>query len=629
MHIAYQLTRADYLKFQLGHQLTSRWAHAAILGLVAVIAAFQYEPADGAGALIAIPILWMVAWAAQLACICIGVFLIRSPSMFEPQTAAITQDAFVAESAAGTGTHALRTLVRVVERMECVAIYVASHMAYIIPYRAFESPAQRSDFVAALSGAVAESKVRQLVIDDDPQPGVDKLPLWHWMLKGLTAAWRVPQVAGKVLEPGQFLLIVAAWMMVAVAVGRLEVPGPAGFDERIWLASYWTMAAAAVLAWLLHRTAPDKTSGADVPRWLALWLLGSFPACLVALGYGAAMQREWLPATPPWEWGVVAVATAWSVGAAYAAARASLAAWRASLLAAGVMLIAVGHVAVFDGNPWYSVAPRGDERPKFELSQTTFEEQQAASQRAFGGIASQRPGVRDLYVVVFAPYADEDVFLRESTMVAKLMEERFDAQGRTIHLVNHATTSASHPWATPENLRRAIDAVAAKMDKQEDILLVYFTSHGARNGRLSTSHWPLKVGRIDPIVVGTALGSAGIRNRIIAVSACFSGTWIAPLASDGALVMTASDENNTSYGCGRRSELTFFGRAVFHEGLRATHSFEKAFAGAVPTIRQREEEAGKDDGFSNPQIRMGSAIRKPLEELQERLEREAGASKGS
>ena len=80
--------------------------------------------------------------------------------------------------------------------------------------------------------------------------------------------------------------------------------------------------------------------------------------------------------------------------------------------------------------------------------------------------------------------------------------------------------------------------------------------------------------------------------------------WIEPLATDSTLIMTAADATHTSYGCGRLSELTFFGRAVFHEQLRQTHSFTEAFAKAVPLIQQREVEAGKSDGFSNPQIRV-------------------------
>ena len=93
------------------------------------------------------------------------------------------------------------------------------------------------------------------------------------------------------------------------------------------------------------------------------------------------------------------------------------------------------------------------------------------------------------------------------------------------------------------------------------------------------------------------------------------------MGSDTTLVMTAADADHTSYGCGRLSELTFFGRAVFDEQLRKTHSFEQAFAAAVPLIRQREDAAGKRDGFSNPQISVGEKIRPVLQALEERLGR--------
>jgi hypothetical protein len=90
--------------------------------------------------------------------------------------------------------------------------------------------------------------------------------------------------------------------------------------------------------------------------------------------------------------------------------------------------------------------------------------------------------------------------------------------------------------------------------------------------------------------------------------------------------MTAADATHTSYGCGRLSELTFFGRALFDEQLRRSHSFEQAFADAVPVIRQREIDAGKPDGFSNPQIRMGAGIAPVLQALATRLDAAKGGT---
>jgi hypothetical protein len=65
---------------------------------------------------------------------------------------------------------------------------------------------------------------------------------------------------------------------------------------------------------------------------------------------------------------------------------------------------------------------------------------------------------------------------------------------------------------------------------------------------------------------------------------------------------------------------------MFDEQLRSTHSFEEAFAAAVPVIRRREEEAGKPDGFSNPQISVGAKIKPVLDALAKRLDGAAPAA---
>ncbi len=205
-------------------------------------------------------------------------------------------------------------------------------------------------------------------------------------------------------------------------------------------------------------------------------------------------------------------------------------------------------------------------------------------------------------------------------MVSEVLAKNFDADGRILHLLNHVATVRSHPWATVLNLQRGIDALAARMDIDKDILVVYLTSHGGNDFKLAASHWPLDVEPLTPALLRAALDKAGIRHRVIAVSACYSGGWVDVLANEDTLIMTAADSTHTSYGCGHRSELTFFGRALFDEQLRKTHSFETAFAQAVPLIKQREIDAGKDDGFSNPQIKVGKQIATALQQLEQRLD---------
>ena len=299
---------------------------------------------------------------------------------------------------------------------------------------------------------------------------------------------------------------------------------------------------------------------------------------------------------------------------------------RAVACAVVVAAIAVG-LFVLPQQFWYptpapkppvSAANEEDDVP-LKLTQETMELQPRLLASALDALKPQRPGVIDVYAITFAPYASQDVFMRESALVAGVMAQRFDAAGRTIQLVNNKATATQLPWATPLNLQRAIERIGQRMDRNEDVLFIHLTSHGGADGRLAADFDPMTVANVTPQALRQWLDDAGIRNRVISISACFSGSWIAPLAGDGTLVMTAADADHTSYGCGSRSELTFFGRAMYDDELRHTWSFEQAHAAARKLIEQREHEAGKTDGYSNPQIRVGAGIRQRLARLEAQL----------
>jgi len=449
-------------------------------------------------------------------------------------------------------------------------------------------------------------------------PMQDTVPFTRWLREGLRAGVLLPARVEGQPRPWHLVALLVLLTAVELGLGRLEVSGPAGFSFRAWLAPWWATAALVLLAWAMF---PGQ-----VARWFTLWTAALLLPTTASLLLGIAQSRSALPPVLKTEWAGWAVYLAlwaWTVAIGVQLARGLHArGWRPAALALALVLLLGSTAWIFPERPWYpdeSLA-QGEEAPRLQLSQETFEAQQAAWDQAVAGLAAQRPGVVDVYGLVFAPYAEEDVFLRESTLVAGVLAERFDAAGRVLHLVNHATTATSHPWATPLNLERAVQALAGRMDPGEDLLVVYLTSHGASDHKLAASHGPLAVGPVSPGELRVALDKAGVRHRVIAVSACYSGGWVAPLANEHTLVMTAADATHTSYGCGKLSELTFFGRALFDEQLRKTHSFEQAFAAAVPVIAQREQEAGKSDGFSNPQISVGEAIRPLLRQLEQRLQ---------
>lgn len=484
-----------------------------------------------------------------------------------------------------------------------------------------------------------------------PVRASERLSLWGWMREGLRAAvFRSPRTAAARPTPLQLLILSLLGGGLLLAAQRLHVQGPAQFNLRGWLAPMWSSLVLLWLAWWAiapaHGVRADSAASlteTDVTGptgGLAAWYVLSVwtPLAPVLVLYG-------LTATPVhwhdlWDgqvaaivfWMAYGVLTLWSLAALVVVTARFIRSLARTALFASAMVLVIGlGMWQFQDPPWMPDArdiadaasaddARIPEPVHLALTQAMFEDQQALWLRQVQALAPQRPGVVDVYGLVFAPYADENVFRRESSMVSALLQERFDAQGRVLHLLNHAETAATHPWATPENLQRAVAALAARMDPEQDVLVVYLTSHGARDHALAASHWPLQVAPTTPGMLRAALDAAHIRHRVIAVSACFSGGWIEPLATDGTLIMTAADATHTSYGCGKLSELTFFGRAVFHEQLRQTHSFSEAFSKAVPIIQQREIEAGKTDGFSNPQMRVGPGIVPVLSMLEERLQ---------
>ena len=460
-----------------------------------------------------------------------------------------------------------------------------------------------------------------------------RLTFAEWLREGLRAGLLLrPRVGGSEPSPLQVAGLVLLGALVDIALGRFEVAGPATFDVRGCLAPWWSTAAVLFIAWWgLPRRDEHVQQPSGLASWFALWMGAVIVPNLVAQLLGIAQSHQALPGVledVEWAgWALYGAMWLWTVAAVVRLFQHFDVPAR-RLVSMGALMVGVFALSTwqFPDRPWQPVIAQGAEEPKakMELSQAVFEAQQATLQRSLQGLAPHREGVVDVYAIVFSPYAGEEVFMRESTMVSQMIAERFDAQDHVIHLANNANTAANIAWATPENLERAIDAVAAKMDRENDVLVVYLTSHGARDFKLAATNPPLDVEPVSPGDLRRALDKAGIRNRVVAVSACYSGGWVGPLASETTLVMTAADADHTSYGCGSLSELTFFGRAVFDEELRKTHSFEQAFKRAVPVIKQREIEGKKEDGFSNPQISVGDRIRPVLHELEQRLDSKPG-----
>jgi hypothetical protein len=154
------------------------------------------------------------------------------------------------------------------------------------------------------------------------------------------------------------------------------------------------------------------------------------------------------------------------------------------------------------------------------------------------------------------------------------------------------------------------------MNPDEDILFLFLSSHGLP-GQLEVALDPLELRPLYPAALRRALDDAGIKWRVIVISACYSGSFVGALRDEHTLIITAADAENTSFGCSDDADFTYFGRAFFGEQLQTTYSFAEAYRRAAETIAGWEQRKGYAP--SRPQMQMGAAMAEKLDLFESRL----------
>ena len=232
-------------------------------------------------------------------------------------------------------------------------------------------------------------------------------------------------------------------------------------------------------------------------------------------------------------------------------------------------------------------------------------------------LAPQRPGVVDLYFIAVGGDAKQGVFANEVAYARDEFDRKFDTKGRSLVLSNSYKTYQDQPLATLENLRLAMNYVAHIMDVKEDIVFIFLTMHGSHDHQLWLDMPPLNLEHLTVPVFQKLLGQSKLQNKVIVVSACYSGGFVDGLADDYSLIMTASAADRSSFGCSNSAKFTYFGRAYFVEALQDEYSFIGAFAKADRIIAGWEQ--AQRFTPSMPQIRTGRAILPKLNALERRL----------
>ncbi|PVZ11450.1 MULTISPECIES: C13 family peptidase [unclassified Pseudomonas] len=192
----------------------------------------------------------------------------------------------------------------------------------------------------------------------------------------------------------------------------------------------------------------------------------------------------------------------------------------------------------------------------------------------------------ELYSLVLAGDGQQSVFMREADYVTQLLASRFGAHGQ-VTLVNHRDHLADRPMASRETLSRSIQALARRSGP-EDLIFIYLTSHGTHDHELVLDQPRLELGNLPADELASLLAPLKNRDKVVVISACYSGGFIPALKDNHTLIMTAASADHVSFGCSEEADFTYFGDALFAQALHQTDDLEQAFNQASAIVAARE-----------------------------------------
>ena len=258
------------------------------------------------------------------------------------------------------------------------------------------------------------------------------------------------------------------------------------------------------------------------------------------------------------------------------------------------------------------------------FSAAHIREQQRRLDSALTALQPHAPGTPDAYVVTIALDSDP-VFAREAREAGRVLAARYGAQARTLVLAGPDGVRDDAPHGSITALVLALSHIGSLMDSSEDVLVLYTTSHGLDLG-LAYHYGDSGYGVLSPARLKAALEEAGIRRRVLILSACYSGVFVPALASPDTAILTAAASTRTSFGCAAENDWTFFGDALINRALRQPVSLDEAARMAGRSVAEWEIKAR----FlaSLPQVSIGADAKGWLPQIEANMPQFASAPVG-
>jgi hypothetical protein len=483
-----------------------------------------------------------------------------------------------------------------------VFVWTDTFSAFIIPVRDLPSALDANHLVATLRGFAGLPPLAPTHVFTPPaEEDAARERVGFWGALGRRLTWQ--PVDERATPSNEWTVAVGAALSIAIWIGldRAAAGAGAAWTTAGFGGLAWYALGVVAVVWVLHRASTGRVRFGSLLAATA----GAMPL-LVAL---VRSIQAWAPDS----WTASAYVVA-AVAAVWLAHRTlvSAAGWpqpRAVLLSgltAGVFALASMHADVYT-HFFYSLDEEtdSDDGPSDEgVEQVAFEQAERIDEAA-EAIAPGRSGRPDVFFLGFAGVAEQKVFAEELKLAERVVARRYDADHRSLLLVNDRRDRDAFPIATGPGLARALRRLGERMD-DEDVLFLMITSHGSSTPAISVTNGDWPFADLDGDSLREALASSGIRWRVIVISACYSGAFVGPLADDHTIIVTSSAADRTSFGCSDENDVTDFGAAFVRDALPGAASLAAAFETARASVESSETARGL--ASSQPQIHVGSAI---------------------
>jgi hypothetical protein len=478
------------------------------------------------------------------------------------------------------------------------------------------SPAGHATFagsseVAVISGNTSTPIAANTRSEEKPHP-TSRLPsLLNNLVAGLRMAFFLP-VHGQHFRPAvaQSVVLLLITLGIWIVVERLLA------DDNVYFAWYsfaqvgW-LTAVACAALLLMAPGP-QSPGAAGRMFTAFAATAPFVVLIGVLALSLPIQY---PATLVRQ----ALLVLYVFVLAIRVQRVSISenrplAYARAVLALGAVYLAFSHSVWQRPHLWYASDSHEEYEQTFEAAERDLFSQPDVIDAAVERLSSGTAGETDVYFVGFAGYGEQAVFGKEIRYANRAFGSRMELEGRSLQLINTPDErDPAVPLATTSGLKRSLAGVARKMNVEEDVLVLFLTSHGSQDAELSVSQGVLPLDQLGGEGLRAALDESGIQWRIVVISACHAGSFIPLLSTPRTMIITAAHADRNSFGCSDERELTYFGEAFLRDALPVSANLIEAYENANRVVTARELKEGHKP--SDPQLFVGEEIRAKLAEV--------------